>query len=141
MNTINKSLTVTVVLLLSLSTIVSAQQQRRQQMKAMQKVSLEERADVRIAVMKEYMDLSDAEETKYRSAFIDFEKKAVQRMKGTRNQPRKRRMEARDLKKEHMKEMQKILSKDHFTAFLENHEAIQYDIRQRLRTMVQSDDQ
>lgn len=136
-----KKWSLTAGILLLVSSMGIAQNQRQQRDRVGDRVSVEERADIRIAVMKEYMDLSSDEENKYKEAFLGFEKKAVQKLRRTRNQPRKRKAEANKLRKEHLKEMQKILSKEHFTLFLENHEAIQYDIRQRLKEKVQTDDQ
>ncbi|MFN1834914.1 hypothetical protein AB2B38_006600 [Balneola sp. MJW-20] len=133
--------TLTAGILLLISSMGLAQDQERRRDRIEDSISLEERADIRIAVMKEYMDLDETEANAYRESFITLEKKAVAAMRKTRRHPRTRRAEAIDLRKEHLKEMQKILSKDHFTVFLENHEAIQYDIRQRLKEKVRKDDQ
>ena len=98
----------------------------------MEKVPAEVRTDAQIAVFDEYLDLSAEQEQQIRDTEAAFAEKAeaIREEKVLRH---KKMDMMRELKKEHQLAIHEILTKEQYSVFLEKREAIQFDIRQRLK--------
>jgi hypothetical protein len=105
------------------------QQQDRQRML---NVPTEVRSEAHIAVFDEYLNLTDAQKEQIKTIDEDFAKRGTDLREASMNRQR-RMVEMRDLRNEHQQALHEILSKEQYAVYLEKKEAIQYDIRQRLR--------
>ncbi|MBO6795386.1 MAG: hypothetical protein JJ895_15890 [Balneolaceae bacterium] len=107
------------------------QQQGRQQMQ-IQDVPTEVRSEAHIAVFDEYLKLTDAQKVQIKKVEEDFAKRGEELRDAS--MARQRKMVAmRDLRNEHQQALHELLSKEQYAVYLEKKEAIQYDIRQRLK--------
>lgn len=98
-------------------------------------VSPEVRSEVHIAVFDEYLELSETQEEQIKAVDEEFALKGEQLREEKVNR-RKKMMMAKELRDEHQQAIHEILTKEQYAAYLENKEAIQYDIRQRLKDHV-----
>jgi hypothetical protein len=114
-------------------TVVHAQRGGdRQQMREFQNIPHEIRTEAQIAVFDEYLNLSDDQENQLMDLGIEFAEKG-QALREESMRPRRKRLAAEDLRNEHQQAIHDVLTKDQYSIYLEEKEAIQYDIRQRLR--------
>jgi hypothetical protein len=136
MKRINSSLSIFVLIALFSATALAqpgrgnrGQQQDRQRML---NVPTEVRSEAHIAVFDEYLNLTDAQKEQIKTIDEDFAKRGTDLREASMNRQR-RMVEMRDLRNEHQQALHEILSKEQYAVYLEKKEAIQYDIRQRLR--------
>lgn len=136
MKRINSSLSIFVLIALFSATALAqpgrgnrGQQQDRQRMLD---VPTEVRSEAHIAVFDEYLNLTDAQKEQIKTIDEDFAKRGTDLREASMNRQR-RMVEMRDLRNEHQQALHEILSKEQYAVYLEKKEAIQYDIRQRLR--------
>jgi len=106
--------------------------QDRQQMEQFRDVPQEVRTEAHIAVFDEYLQLTDIQKEQIRVVDEEFAKKGDALREEPMNRKRKM-MQAKDLRDEHQQAIHDILSKDQYAIYLEEKEAIQYEIRQRLK--------
>lgn len=136
MKRINSSLSIFILIALFSATALAqpgrgnrGQQQDRQRML---NVPTEVRSEAHIAVFDEYLNLTDAQKEQIKTIDEDFAKRGTDLREASMNRQR-RMVEMRDLRNEHQQALHEILSKEQYAVYLEKKEAIQYDIRQRLR--------
>ncbi len=110
----------------------------RQQMAQFQNIPPEVRSEAHIAVFNEYLNLTDTQAEKFIAIDAEFAAKG-EALREESMSPRRKRLAARDLRNEHQQAIHDILTKDQYAVYLEQKEAIQYDIRQRLKAYVDAD--
>ena len=98
------------------------------------------RTDTRLAVFNEYLALSDIQMDEIKKTDLELAAKAEE-LRGKTMRPRRKKIAAEDLKTEHQVALHNILTKDQYSIYLEHKEAIQYEIRQRLKTISEEDKQ
>ena len=95
------------------------------------------RTDTRLAVFNEYLALSDIQMDEIKT---DLELAAkAEELRGKTMRPRRKKIAVENLKTEHQVALHNILTKDQYSTYLEHKEAIQYEIRQRLKTISEED--
>ncbi len=136
MKRINISLSIIVLIALFSATALAqpgrgnrGQQQDRQQML---NIPTEVRSETHIAVFDQYLNLTDAQKEQIKIIDEDFAKRRIDFREASMNRQR-RMVEMRDLRNEHQLALHEVLSKEQYAMYLEKKEAIQFDIRQRLR--------
>ncbi|MBO6523346.1 MAG: hypothetical protein JJ971_05930 [Balneolaceae bacterium] len=98
----------------------------------MRDVSPEVRSEAHVAVFDEYLELTETQEEQIKAADAEFAQKGAELREEKINRRKKMTM-ARELRSEHQKAIHEILTKEQYAVYLEKKEAIQYDIRQRLK--------
>ncbi len=124
-------------LIILLASPVLAQQrkgdtEKRPGREMLQDVPPEVRTEAHIAVLDEYLDLTESQENQIREVDEEFALKGEQIREEKVNR-RKKMMMAKELREEHQQAIHEILTKEQYAIYLEKKEAIQYDIRQRLK--------
>ncbi len=109
------------------------------EMDRLRDVPSEVRSEAQIAVFDEYLKLTDVQKKQLAQANDDAATKADKLRDQKVNRQKKMDM-ARELRNEHQQAIHKILSKEQYSVFLEKKEAIQYDIRQRLKDYTRNGD-
>lgn len=104
----------------------------REQMQEMRNIPPEIRSEAHIAVFDEYLNLSDSQKSQIQAVDQEFAEKGAA-LREESMMPRRKRLAAEDLRNEHQQAIHEILTKDQYAVYLEKKEAIQYDIRQRLK--------
>ena len=104
-------------------------QQGRQQMLD---VPTEVRTEAHIAVFDDYLKLTDSQKEKIKQVDEDFATQGKELREASMNRQRKM-VAMRDLQNEHQKALHELLTKEQYAVYLDKKEAIQYDIRQRLK--------
>lgn len=136
MKRINSSLSIFVLIALFSATALAqpGRGNRGQQLdrQRMLDVPTEVRSEAHIAVFDEYLNLTDAQKEQIKTIDEDFAKRGTDLREASMNRQR-RMVQMRDLRNEHQQALHEILSKEQYAVYLEKKEAIQYDIRQRLR--------
>lgn len=107
----------------------------REQMREFRDIPPEIRSEARIAIFDEYLDLSESQENLIKEIDAEFASKG-DALREESMMPRRKRLAADDLRNEHQIAIHDVLTKDQYSVYLEHREAIQYDIRQRLKTYV-----
>ena len=98
-------------------------------------IPAEVRTEAHVAVFDEYLNLTDSQEQKIREIDEEFAVKGEQIREEKVNR-RKKMLMAKELKDEHQQAIHEVLTKEQYAVYLEKKEAIQYDIRQRLKDHV-----
>ena len=104
----------------------------REQIREFRDIPSEIRTEAQISVFDEYLDLSENQESQLMEIGIEFAKKG-EALREESMRPRRKRLAAEDLRNEHQQAIHDLLTKDQYAIYLEQKEAIQYDIRQRLK--------
>ncbi len=135
MKTIPKTLAVLIPLIF-ISSISFAQQRDRgmamnRSAEQMQDIPAEVKADAHLSVLNEYLKLDDAQKTRIKKIDLEHAEKTAN-IRTQKIAARKKMPLMREAQQEHQKEIHSILTKDQYASFLENREAIQFDIRQKL---------
>ncbi len=104
----------------------------REQMQEMRNIPPEIRSEAHIAVFDEYLNLSDSQKSQIQAIDQEFAEKGAA-LREEPMMPRRKRLAAEDLRNEHQQAIHEILTKDQYAVYLDKKEAIQYDIRQRLK--------
>ncbi len=126
------------LLITALTVPLAAQSQKgqrggdRDQMRELSNVPPEIRSEAHIAVFDEYLDLSDTQENQIKEVDAEFAEKG-EALREESMAPRRKRLAARDLRNEHQQAIHEILTKEQYSIYLQEREAIRYDIRQRLK--------
>lgn len=105
----------------------------------MRDVPPEVKSEAQIAVFDEYLELSEAQEEQIKAVDEEFALKGEQLREEKVNR-RKKMMKEQELRNEHQQALHKILTKEQYSIYLEKKEAIQFDIRQRLKDHVKDGD-
>lgn len=92
----------------------------------------EVKSDAHIAVFDQYLDLSESQENQIKAIDEEFALKG-KALRDEKINRRKKMGAAKDLRNEHQKALHQILTKEQYAIYLDKKEAIQYDIRQRLK--------
>lgn len=104
----------------------------RQQTQEFRNLPPEARSDAHLTVFDEYLNLTESQEEQLKAVDAEF----AERGEALRDESmsRQRKMLARkDLRDAHQQAVHDILTKEQYSIFLEQREAIQHDIRQRLK--------
>ena len=96
------------------------------------------RTDTRLAVFNEYLALSDIQMDEIKKTDLELAAKAEE-LRGKTMRPRRKKIAVENLKTEHQVALHNILTKDQYSTYLGHKEAIQYEIRQRLKTISEED--
>lgn len=96
----------------------------------------EVRTEAQLAVFDEYLELSDSQEGDIKEISAVFALRGEE-LKEEKVNRRTKRMKANELRNERLVAIHDILTKEQYSTYLQNKEAIQYDIRQRLKDHVQ----
>jgi len=137
MTRILKSLFLTVLIAAAVMP-VAAQPQRgnrggdREQMQQLRDVPPEVRSEAHIAVFNKYLELSENQERQIREVDAQFAEKGAA-LRGAPMRGQRKMMQMGDLRNEHQQAIHDILTKDQYSVYLEQKEAIQFEIRQRLK--------
>ncbi|GAB5407740.1 MAG: hypothetical protein BalsKO_01050 [Balneolaceae bacterium] len=99
----------------------------------------EVRSEAQIAIFDEYLDLSESQEDQIKIVDEELALKGKEIREEKVNR-RKKMALAKELKDERQKAIHKILTKEQYAIYLDKKEAIQYDIRQRLKDHVKDGD-
>lgn len=110
----------------------------REDLNELRAIPLQVRTDTRIAVFNEYLALSDIQVDEIKKIDLELAAKAEE-LRGKTMRPRRKKIAAKDIKTEHQVALHNILTKDQYAIYLEHKEAIQYEIRQRLKTISDED--
>lgn len=102
-------------------------------------VPAEVRSEAQVAVFDEYLELTDVQKQNLIKANNDAAVKADKLRDEKINRQKKMGM-ARELRDEHQQAIHDILTKEQYSIFLDKREAIQYDIRQRLKDYTKKGD-
>lgn len=135
MKTLSKTLTVLIPILF-ISSISFAQQRDRgmamnRMGEQMQDIPAEVKAEAHVAVLNKYLKLDEAQKTKIKKIDLDHAEKTAN-IRSQKIAPRKKMPLMQELQQEHQKEVHAVLTKEQYASYLENKEAIRYDIRQKL---------
>lgn len=125
------------MLLAFVSTPILAQSQQRgdrnrDRSDRLRDVPTEVRTEAHIAVFDAYLSLTDEQKT----ALARIDQEFAIKREALRSEPvnRQRKMVmSRDLQSEHQQAIHDVLTKEQYSVFLEKREAIQVEVRQRLR--------
>ena len=123
---------------------VSAQQQRGQQniehkqVGELRNIPHEIRSETRIEVFNEYLSLSDDQINQLRTVYSELTPKRIDLREESMRAKRKK-LTTENLKKKYQMAVHDILTKDQYSIFLEQQDAIQYDIHQRLNTYTEEE--
>lgn len=136
MKSIRKTLSI-ILLLAFVSTPILAQSQQRgdrnrDRSDRLRDVPTEVRTEAHIAVFDAYLSLTDEQKT----ALARIDQEFAIKREALRSEPvnRQRKMVmSRDLQSEHQQAIHDVLTKEQYSVFLEKREAIQVEVRQRLR--------
>lgn len=101
-------------------------------MDRMRDVPVEVKTEAHLSVFDEYLNLSDTQKDQLRQIDENFARKGTE-LREEKIAPRKKRMKAAELRKEHQIALHEMLTKDQYATYLEKREAIRYDIRQHLK--------
>ena len=102
-------------------------------------VPAEVRSEAQIAVFDEYLDLTDVQKENLIKANNGAALRA-DKLRGEKINRQKKMGMARELRNEHQQAIHNILTKEQYSIFLDKREAIQYDIRQRLKDYTKTGD-
>lgn len=135
MKTLSKILTVLIPILF-ISSISFAQQRDRgmamnRMAEQMQDIPAEVKADAHVSVLNEYLKLSETQKTEIKKIDLVHAEKTSE-IRNQKIAPRKKMPLMQEAQQEHQKEIHAVLSKEQYASYLENKEAIRYDIRQKL---------
>lgn len=108
-------------------------------MDRMRDVPVEVRSEAQIAVFDEYLKLSDTQKEELIKANEAAASKADE-LRDEKVNRRKKMDMAKELRDEHQQAIHDILTKEQYSIFLDKKEAIQYDIRQRLKDYTKKGD-
>ncbi len=92
----------------------------------------EVRAEAHLAVFDQYLDLSDTQEEQIKEIDEEFALKGKELREEKVNRMKKMTM-SKELRDEHQKAIHGVLTKEQYAIYLDKKEAIEYDIRQRLK--------
>lgn len=95
----------------------------------------EVKSEAHLAVFDEYLNLTDEQEAQIKAVDEEFAMKGAE-LREEKITRRKKMMAAKELKDAHQRAIHEILTKEQYSVFLAKREAIQYDIRQRLKDHV-----
>lgn len=109
------------------------------EMDRMRDVPVEVRSEAQIAVFDEYLKLSDTQKEELIKANEAAASKADE-LRDEKVNRRKKMDMAKELRDEHQQAIHDILTKEQYSIFLDKKEAIQYDIRQRLKDYTKKGD-
>lgn len=109
------------------------------EMDRLRDVPSEVRSDAQIAVFDEYLKLTEEQKKQLIKVNEDASAKA-EKLRDEKVNRRKKMDMAKELRDAHQQAIHDILTKDQYSTFLQKREAIQYDIRQRLKDYTQKGD-
>ncbi len=89
-------------------------------------------SEAHLAVFDEYLDLSESQENQIKAVDEKFALKGKE-LREEKIDRRKKMVFAKELREDHQKAIHEILTKEQYSIYLDKKEAIQYDIRQRLK--------
>lgn len=112
-------------------------QHRDRAMDRLRDVPVEVRTEAHVAVFDEYLNLTDAQKIKLKEIDQKFAQRG-QALRQNKTYPQKKRVQGRELRNERRQAIHQLLTKEQYAVYLEKQETIRYDIRQRLRSYIQS---